>query len=368
MDSLASEIDGPRLAVMLADSLLAEGMAPQAREWAEKALHAAEKRDQTQVVCSALLTKAQSAQALGRWREAFGLFMGAGAIADEFELTQMRLQIHLALAVLWQFVRPTEAVAEAERAAALADRLGLREEESLARSMVGWIGLGVEGAHGLQRILDADEDGSVTAGRMPEVIGDAIREVLSGHLAEAALQLQRLGHASDWFVNEWSIEIRLLDDALSGDIHGSRGGVLSPVEPRSAWGVRVLAQSGRVAVWHRDSAGVEAAIRAIEHTPWASTPWARCAVKGLYAGLAGIFGDHERSRSSYREAIADADAIGSALDAAFLQADLARWSGLQGRELVEAEGHTETRFVDLGARGLFEKLYPPSFASVPSHI
>jgi class 3 adenylate cyclase/tetratricopeptide (TPR) repeat protein len=368
MDSLASEIDGPRLAVTLADSLLAEGMAPQAREWAEKALCAAEKRDQTQVVCSALLTKAHSAQALGRWREAFGLFMGAGAIADEFELTQMRLQIHLALAVLWQFVRPTEAVAEAERAAALADRLGLSEEESLARSMVGWIGLGVEGAHGLQRILDAGGDGSVNAGMMPEVIGDAIQEVLSGHLAEAALQLQRLGHTSDWFVDEWSTEIRLVDDALSGDIEGTRGDVLNDVKPRTAWGLRVLAQSGRVSVWHRDSAGVETAIKAIEHTPWASTPWARCAVKGLYAGLYGIFEDHERSQSTYREAIAEADAIGSALDAALLHADLARCSGLQGKELVEAEAQAEERFVDLGARGLFEKMYPPSFATVPSII
>jgi hypothetical protein len=218
-----------------------------------------------------------------------------------------------------------------------------------------------EGRPGIDRLVTEVNESSTM-----EVAVSAFRSVathlLDGEMGPALDSLRKLQSQTSVPLGPWIDEIRLLKLIIAGEAGGAASDAIAAADTDSGYldNARTLTQAARAALWSRDPSGVESAIATLERFKPNGHPWVRIMSSALRSGAEALSGAGGGTAAEYLRSIAEADEIGATFDAALLQMDVAALGvgdEESSRQMSEA---AKQRFVDLGARGLWERLNAPA--------
>ena len=349
------------VAERLARAHMMMGQHAPSREWADRALAAAERLDLMPVIADALTTKALAAYTAGRWREAAALQAGVLSLFDGTELPLQQVRVLNNLGYVLQVIHPQQALGAGKRGLELARQMGLRDQEIFLTFGASQLAINCGewkwAREALASLSDAD---------LPEAFeiffasGDAILAALEGRQAWAEERLRLVQPMADSMTSPQEkaavVHAGAVVSLAGGELEVAfdKAMLAAAMDP-SAAAFAALLTAGRSAVWlgdpQRASAAVEQLTEAHVHGAWLDTMR-----RGLEAGLAVLEGRTKEGAALFDQAATALRDLEVPFDLALTQLDHITVLGADHPDSPAAAEEARAILERLGAKPFLERL------------
>ena len=364
MADVEADASGVELHAELARAYMIKGDPPRTRQWADKALLAAERLDLLPIIAEALITKGVALAVAGQWRESIALLNGALMLAQQEGLPSQELRARANISNLMGVIDPGASVDMAVTGLDLARKLGLREWELflLLNGAASAIHSG-RWQWAMDSLRESYTEDIAPFYKMGFGCLQAILSALRGEreAAEAFLEATRpIAEGSDSpqdlaQLREAEGLVALTAGRLEQAVRTAREAARA--DPGGPEAIRAYTMGGRAAVWSGDRDGAVTALMGLEQTH-VHGPWVTNSRKTLRAGIAALEGRRDEAVSIYQEAAAGWRALEAHFDFAMSQLDFATLNGPDETAALAAAEEAREIFTRLEAKPFLERLKP----------